>query len=143
MPDTLYDLTRDERRAAVKAFRRLPLEARREVVRRANQGQRHPDPTVDEVTRQWSRAVLRRAWWNRLPGWVQPAACAALMLTGWWLGSGAAFVPEDDILFLILVLGGGIALVIGLLEWSTRTTAQLILKAATLNNSAAPEHPGD
>jgi hypothetical protein len=65
------------------------------------------------------------------------------MLTGWWLGSGAAFVPEDDILSLILVLGGGIALVIGLLEWSTRTTAQLILKAATLNNSAAPEHQGD
>jgi hypothetical protein len=61
-----------------------------------------------------------------------------VMLTGWWLGSGPAFLPEDNLAYLIFVIGGGIALVIGLLEWSNRATAQLILKAASPDGSAVP-----
>jgi hypothetical protein len=139
VPDVLYDLTKDERRAAVRAFRRFPPGVRQEAVRRANHGRPHPDPAVAEAARQWARAVLRRAWWNRLPGWAQPVACVVLMLmfTGWWLGHGSGHDRGDDIAFVVLVSGAGIALVTGLLEWNSRAAARLILRTTPADSDAA------
>lgn len=119
-------MTKQERQAAVRAYRQLPLRDRRAAFREAGRGQPHPDPMVAAVVEQWSRAVLRRAWWNKLPGWAQPAACVVVTLTGWWLGD-AGFV------FLAC---GPIAFVVGLVEWSTRRAARQILKAA--RHSGAP-----
>ncbi|MFI5896837.1 hypothetical protein ACIA5D_42725 [Actinoplanes sp. NPDC051513] len=126
MRDTLYDLTKQEKRAAVRAYRQLPLRDRRDAIREAGHGRPHPDPAVAAVVEQWSRAVLRRAWWNKLPGWVQPSACVAMTLIGWWLG-------DAGIVFLVC---GPIAFVVGLVEWGTRLAARQILKAA--HHSAAP-----
>lgn len=124
--DTLYDFTKRERRAAVRAYRLLPLRDRRDAFRHAGHGQSHPDPAVAAVVEQWSRVVLRRAWWNKLPGWAQPAASAGMTMTGWWLG-------DAGIVFLV---GGPIAFVVGLIEWSTHRAARQILKAA--RRSGAP-----
>ncbi|GIF23792.1 hypothetical protein BJ973_004402 [Actinoplanes tereljensis] len=46
MPDTLYDFTKCERRAAARAYRQLPLRDRRDAFRQASHGQPHPDPAV-------------------------------------------------------------------------------------------------
>jgi hypothetical protein len=124
--DTLYDFTKRERRAAVRAYRQLPLRDRRDAFRQAGHGQSHPDPEVAAVVEQWSRVVLRRAWWNKLPGWAQPAASAVMTMTGWWLG-------DVGIVFLVC---GPIAFVVGLIEWSTHRAARQILKAA--RRSGAP-----
>ncbi|MDG9675842.1 hypothetical protein [Micromonospora sp. DH14] len=115
----LFDVTRNERRAAVKAFRQLPSGERREAIRRAGHRELHPDPAVARVMEQWSRAVLRRAWWNKLPGWAQPAACVTAMVIGSWLGAGVVVIP-----------GGLVALMIGLVEWNTRRAARLVVSAA-------------
>lgn len=72
--DMLCDVTKQERRAAVRAYRQLPLRDRRDALREAGQSRSHADPAVAAVVEQWSRAVLRRAWWNKVPGWAQPAA---------------------------------------------------------------------
>jgi hypothetical protein len=124
--DTLYDMTKQERRAAVRAYRQLPLRDRRDAFREAGHGQPHPDRAVAAVVEQWSRAVPRRAWWNKLPGWAQPAASVVMTLTGWRLG-------DAGIVFLVC---GPIALVVGLIEWSTHGAARQILKAA--RHGAAP-----
>jgi hypothetical protein len=68
--------------------------------------------------------VLRRAWWNKLPGWAQPTACLAVMVTGWWLGAGVVVIP-----------GGFVALMVGLVEWSNRRAARLVLNAAKPDGS--------
>ncbi|MBQ1023996.1 hypothetical protein [Micromonospora sp. C95] len=116
----LYDLSRAEARASVKVFRRVPLRERQEVIRRSRRGQGHPDPAVAAAAERWSRAVLRRTWWNRLPGWAQPAACVSLMIFGSWAGAGVIVVP-----------GGAAALALGLLEWNNRRVAHCILEAGT------------
>jgi hypothetical protein len=131
VPDTLYDLTKTEMRAAVKAFRRLPLGERRKAFRSASHGEPHPDPAVAVVAEQWARAVLRRAWWNRVPSWTQPTACVVVMLTGWWLGAGVVVIPA-----------GGIAFMIGLAEWSNRRVARQMLMAATPDSSAGSSIAG-
>ncbi|MFG1916999.1 hypothetical protein [Micromonospora sp. NPDC048898] len=112
-------MTKDERRAAVKAFRQLPSGERREAIRRAGHGNRHPDPAVAGIVEQWSRAVLRRAWWNKIPGWTQPTACLAVMALGSWLGAGVVVIP-----------GGAVALMIGLMEWNTSRAARAVVNAA-------------
>ncbi|WP_371409182.1 hypothetical protein [Micromonospora zamorensis] len=117
--DRLYDVTKDERRAAVKAFRQLSSEERREAIRRAGRGQPHPNPAVAGIVEQWSRAVLRRAWWNKLPGWTQPAACLAVIVFGSWLGAGVVVIP-----------GGIVALTIGLIDWNGRRTARMVMNVA-------------
>lgn len=124
--DMFYDVAKQERRAAVRAYRQLPLRDRRDALRDAGKGRPHSDPAVAVVMEQWSRAVLRRAWWNKVPGWAQPAASVLLTLTGWWLG-------DAGIVFLV---GGPIAFVVGLVEWDTRRAARQILKAA--HRSAVP-----
>ncbi len=115
----LYDVDRAERRAAMRAFRRVPFRERRVVIREANHGRWHPDPAVAAVAEQWARAVLARRWWNRVPGWLQPLACLALIVVGSWAGASVVAVP-----------GGLLALVFGLLAWQTRAAAEVILRAA-------------
>jgi hypothetical protein len=128
--DVLYDMTKQEARAAVRAYRQLPLRARRDAIRLAGHGQPHPDPAVAAVAEQFARAVLRTAWWNKLPGWAQPAASAVVTLAGWWLG-------DAGIVFLV---GGPIAFVAGLMEWGSHRAARQILRAARLG--AAPPATG-
>jgi hypothetical protein len=88
---------------AWSAARRLP-----------ESGEAHPDAA--ETAARWSRAVLRDAWCNRLPAWVQQAASVALMLLGWL--SPAA---------LVLMPGG--ALLAGLVDGNPRNTARRIPRA--------------
>jgi hypothetical protein len=127
VPDILYDVTKQEKRAAVRAYRQLPLRDRRDALREAGYGRSHSDPAVAAVMEQWCHVVLRRAWWNKLPGWAQPAACVVMTLAGWWLG-------DAGIVFLVC---GPVAFVAGLVEWSTHRAARQILKA-THPNAALP-----
>ncbi|MET0491562.1 MAG: hypothetical protein ABW000_00380, partial [Actinoplanes sp.] len=91
--EQLFEVTRDERRAALQGFRRIPRARRREIFEYAKRGEAHPDPAAAGAAAQWARTMLRRAWWNRIPGWVQPAASIALIAVGWWIGAGIFMVP--------------------------------------------------
>jgi hypothetical protein len=130
MQENGYRVTKERRRAAVKAFRAIPAPQRREVFRGAGRGEVHPDPAVARAAEQWARAVLRNVWWNRLPGWAQPTASVALMLVGWWLGAGVVTIP-----------GGIVALMVGLAEWSIRRTARQVLGAAEFAGRGMPTTP--
>jgi len=122
--DELFEVTKDERRAAMQGFRRITRAQRREIFEFAKRGEPHPDPALAGAGVRWARTMRRQAWWNRIPGWVQPAASIALMVVGWWIGAGIFMVP-----------GGALALLIGLAEWNNRQAARMILRAT-------PSEPG-
>ena len=79
MTELTEPTTRAERRAAVAAWRAVPLRLRFAVVRSAARGVRHPDAHAASAAEVYARAFLRprgRHWWQR----VVPRVTTALLL---------------------------------------------------------------
>ncbi|GAB4105110.1 hypothetical protein GCM10028790_41290 [Micromonospora taraxaci] len=95
---------------------------RRDVIRYSNKRRSHPDPEVAAAAERWARAVLRPAWWNRIPPFVLPLLSVVLMGGGWVSGN----------LFLgwWCGVGGFVALVLGLVSWNQRQAAKQILESS-------------
>lgn len=76
------EMTPARRATAVRAYRTLLPEDRREVVALARQGRRHPDERVAAVAWWYAAAVLQPRWWNRMPLAVLPVVALVLLAVG-------------------------------------------------------------
>ncbi|NIZ90444.1 hypothetical protein [Kineococcus rubinsiae] len=79
------ELPPQRRARAVRAFRALPAEDRREVLGLARQGRRHPDERVAAVAWWYAAAVLQPRWYNRVPVVVAPLLALALVVVAFAL----------------------------------------------------------
>ena len=66
---TYVPRTRAERKAAVKAWRRVPTDSRAETVRLAKKGKSHPDPGIALIAETWSHSVVSGPWYGQVGGW--------------------------------------------------------------------------
>jgi hypothetical protein len=79
VPDLTTPTTRAERRAAVAAWRAVPVRQRFAVVRSAKRGVRHPDGGAATAAEAYARVVLAPRgghWWQR----QMPRASVAVLL---------------------------------------------------------------
>lgn len=114
-------MTRSERRAIEKAWRRVPFATRLEVLRSTRRGERHPDPAVDTAAVQYARLVLGQKALRFAPGFLLAAGflpIAVAILLG-----GSA----------ILYVGGACSLLLSAYVWDLRRDAKKIV-AAPRNN---------
>jgi hypothetical protein len=102
MRDDLFPLTKDERRQALAAWRRVRFQDRQEACRLAERGIRAPDDYVSWAARGYGQYLLQRNVTNRMPRWAVPLA--GLLVAGvgavlgiWFdagLGAGLVVVPS-------------------------------------------------
>ena len=114
---TYVPRTRSERKAAVKAWRRVPIESRAETVRLAKKGMSHPDPGIALIAETWSHSVVSGPWYGQVGGW--PIVGLALVIC-----TIAAVISS----FFIWLLGIAI-LVAGFLGLNQRFVARRIIAA--------------
>lgn len=87
-------------------WRQLESADRREVLRLADRGERHPDPIIAEAAYRWANAPGWSRRVNRAPGWLLPAVGAVALVT--------VVVLKMPVVFAI---AAAIAVVCGLLGW--------------------------
>ncbi len=92
----------------------VPAADRREVLRLARLGERHPSPEVANAVEAWAHREALDKWWNRAPGWLLPLLGAIFVATG---------VASD---LIVLVLGGALVIMFGLLGWNTKRCGALL-----------------
>ncbi len=110
-------LNRRERKAAVKAWRKIPTDTRSETVRLARKGQTHPDEGIAEIAAIWSRSVVEGPWYGQVGGW--PVILIGLAITTFSVVNGAIF----------LWLAGVVVIIAGFLGLNQRNVARRILAA--------------
>jgi hypothetical protein len=112
--DLSVPTTRDERRSARRAWAAYPYALRRDVVRAAKRGQRHPDEAAVGAAVAYAAAVLRptgRQWWQsqRGAGWAWPLVLvAAVLLAGaavWSMTLGPPRGPDWAALAFAVLIG--------------------------------------
>jgi hypothetical protein len=126
MRDDLFPLTKDQRRSALAAWRRVRPQDRRDACRLAERGFRAPDDYVSWAARGYGQLLLQRTFMNRLPRSALPVsgflvAAVGAVLGIWFdagLGAGIVVVP-----------GGLAAAVLGLISWGQRRVAHLLVAA--------------
>ncbi len=111
-------MSRSERKVAVKAWRKVPVDARSETVRLARQGRPHPDAGVARIAETWSRSVVEGPWYGQVGGW--PIIGLALLI----ITMGALTTN------LFIWLAGIVILIAGFLGLNQRNVARRILVAA-------------
>jgi hypothetical protein len=104
-----------------RALRALTAAQRADLVRLANRGERHPDPAVAVTAHRWAHGTEWRRWWNRVPGWLLPAA-SALVAAAIVLCGAADLMPMPTA--LVVASACVVPLVLGLLAWSSKATAR-------------------
>ena len=118
-PRPVFDLsvptTRDERRSARRTWAAYPYALRREVVRAAKRGHRHPHEPAVWAAVGYAAAVLRPTgphWWQspRAARWAGPLMVAvAVLLAGeavWFIAApGPATVLDWAVLALAVLIG--------------------------------------
>ena len=126
--------TRDERRSVHRAWAACPYALRREVVRAAKHGQRHPHEAAAEAAVGYAAAVLRPTgphWWQSRRGdrWAWPLVlAAAVLLAGaavWSMTLGPPRGPDWAALAFSVLLGLWAAFVLDL-----RRDCRLLLSAS-------------
>lgn len=120
------EMTPTRRATAVRAFRTLLPEDRREVLALARQGRRHPDERVAAVAWWYAAAVLQPRWWNRMPLAVLPVVALALLA----VALTTNFWPFAFFGLLALLAGAG-------LGWQ-RLNTQPVLRLMRAPGSAGP-----
>ena len=68
MPDPTPTTPREERKLANRLWRAVPFQLRRDVLRSAKAGHRHPDDGAATAAERYATALLRTEgtrWWNR------------------------------------------------------------------------------
>jgi hypothetical protein len=110
------------RREASRVWAHIPLVQRREVLRLAARGQRHPDPAVAEAAERYAATALPAVWWNQVPGWLLPVLGAVLIAAGVVLG----VAPGDRGFAWITGVGGAVVVACGLLGQDARRDVERI-----------------
>ncbi|HYN75474.1 MAG TPA: hypothetical protein VEV13_04685 [Candidatus Limnocylindria bacterium] len=110
-------MNRRERKAAVRAWRKLPTDTRAETVRLARQGHSHPDDGVARVAETWAESAVGGAWWAQVWGW--PLVVLGLLI----LGLAGAVAS------LFVLLAGIVVIIAGFLGQNQRHVARRILTA--------------
>jgi hypothetical protein len=89
VPDLTTPTTRAERRAAVAAWRAVPVRQRFAVLRSAKQGMRHPDASAAAAAEEYARVCERPRgphWWqrprHRITPWVMAMFAVAMAVYG-------------------------------------------------------------
>jgi hypothetical protein len=110
--------TRAERKAAVKAWRRVPTDSRAETVRLARKGRSHPDPGIAGIAETWAHSVVSGPWYGQVGGWPV-------------IGIGLVIVTIGAMLSAFFIwLMGFVVIVAGFLGLNQRFVARRILAAA-------------
>ena len=127
------EMTPARRATAVRAFRTLTGEDRREVLALARKGRRHPDERVVAVAWWYAAAVLQPRWWNRMPLVVLPVLALALLAVA--LLSDAW--PVALLGLLVLLAGAG-------LGWQRITTQPVLRLMRAPDGAGTPaDSPAD
>ncbi len=110
--------SRSERKAAVKAWRKVPTDSRAETVRLAKKGMSHPDPGIARIAETWSHSVVSGPWYGQVGGWPI-------------IGLGLVIVTVGAVLSSFFIWLLGVAVIIaGFLGLNQRFVARRILAAA-------------
>ena len=108
-------VTRSQRRAIEKAWRRVPFSTRLEVLRSAKRGECHPDPAVDTAAAQYAHLVLGQKALPYVPG--------LLLAVGFMAITVGVLVGGSPTLYA----GGACALLLGVYVWDLRRDAKKIV----------------
>lgn len=105
-------------------FKSMGRDNRREVMRLASAGERHPDTAIAAAAYRWSHAKRWNSLANRLPGWLLPSVGVIYILLAILTG-----------LPLWLGIGGVVVVAFGLLGWISTSGARA-LRAVYVDESA-------
>jgi hypothetical protein len=138
MRDDLFVLSQEQRRHARLAWRRVSVQQRRQVILLAKEGRPAPDPNISAAAREYGQYLLYRNRSNRLPRSLQPAVGTLVAVVGVLLWTGVVQIPGRLGSGAVLTVGGLLAFLLGLLSWSQRKCAHLLIGA----NAPGPPAPG-
>jgi hypothetical protein len=137
MRDDLFPLTKDQRRQAMAAWRRVRPQDRRDACRLAERGIRAPDDYVSWAARGYGQLLLQRNFTNRLPRCALTGVGLLTVFIGAVLGlqfdAGLGAAP--------VVAGGLVAAALGLLSWGQRRAAHVLVAANPEWSPAAAGEP--
>ena len=125
MRDDVYPLSRAERRAALAAWRAVPVRVRWETGRLAERGSPAQDPVVGDAARRYGELLLRKHAVNRLPRCALTVVGALLLLAGLLV-----FGVEGGGLLAVLLVAEGVAVTsLGIFCWMQRRGARTVVAA--------------
>jgi hypothetical protein len=110
--------SRQERRAITAAWRRVPMRARLDVLRRAKRGERHPDPSIDAASVRFAELVLEA------PSFIYSITFQLVMSLSLL---ALAFVVQDAFPRWCAGAGGTLCLLLTIYNWDLKRDARTIL----------------
>jgi hypothetical protein len=111
-------MTRQERRAIVARWRRIPLKTRAEVIQLAQRGERHPDDKVDVAAVEASRVTLNEPTFLHTTTFQAVLSLSLLTIALTW---------EEDFPRWTAGIGGSACLILTIFNWFLKRQARTIL----------------